>query len=119
MESGISKFELPEDIVTYCRADISFLDYFEKILKSGGIVFDAGFTTTTMLKIGSTEKKLEIYIIVPKGVGHGAYIAPKSVAPEECEFVLNRGSFFKVRKVDRENFQVVAEVIGRSPKELD
>lgn len=119
MESDISKFELPKDIVTYCRADISLLDYFEKILKSGGIVFDAGFTTTTMLKIGSTESELEIYIIVPKGVGHGAYIAPMSVAPEECEFVLNRGTFFKVRKVDRENSQVVIEVMGRSPKELD
>ena len=118
MESGIGKFELPDNIVTYCRADISLLDYFEKNLKSDGIIYDSGFTTTTMLKIGSTENELEISIMVPKGIGHGAYTAMISAFPDECEFVLNRGSFFKVRKVDRENFQVVVEVIGRSPKEL-
>ncbi len=118
MESGIGKFELPDNIVTYCRADISLLDYFEKILKSDGIIYDSGFTTTTMLKIGSTESELEISIMVPKGIGHGAYIALISAFPDECEFVLNRGTFFKVRKVDRENSKVILEVIGRSPEEL-
>lgn len=119
MENGISKFDLPDNIVAYRRADIALLDYFEKVLQSDGIVLDDGFITTTLLKIGLTENKLEIYILVPKGVGHGAYIVPMSVALEECEFVLNRGTFFKVRKVDRENFQVVIEILGRSPKELD
>ena len=119
LESGISKFNLPDNITIYRRADISLLDYFEKIFESGGIVQDDGFITATTLRIGSTENELEIYIIVPKGIGHGAYIAPMSITPEECEFVLNRGTFFKVCKVDRENFQVVVEVLGRSPKELD
>lgn len=119
LENSINKFELNDNITVYRRANISLLDYFEKILQSDGIFQDDGFISTTALKIDSNENEFEICIIVPKGAGHGAYIAPMSEFPDECEFLLNCGTLFKVRKVDRKNFQIIIEVVGRSPKELD
>lgn len=121
MESVINKFELKDNIQIYRRADISLLKDFEKILQVGRIFQDDGFTSCTTLEIGSTEDEIEIVVIVPKGKGHGAYIAPLSDFPEECEFVLNRGTIFKVRGIEEyepKNFRVVIEVIGRSPEEL-
>ena len=121
MESAINKFDLPDNIQIYRRAEISLLKDFEKILQAGGIFQDDGFTSCTTLKIGSTENEIEIVVLVPKGKGYGAYIAPMSAFPEECEFVLNRGTIFKVRSIDEvapKNFRVVIELIGRSPKEL-
>ena len=121
IESAISKFDLKDNIVVYRRADISFLNYFEKILQSGGIFKDDGFISTTTLKIGSSEEEIEIVIKVPKGKGYGAYIAPMSACPEECEFLLNRGTLFKVRDINKNdfgNFQVFIEVVGRGFKEL-
>ena len=119
LESAINKFELDDNIVVYRRADISLLDYFEKILQSGGIFQDDGFITTTALEIGSNEREIEISVIVPKGKGYGAYIAPVSQFPDECEFLLSRGTLFKVREVDRKNFKVVIEAVGRGLKELE
>ena len=121
LESAINKFDLQDNIKIYRRAEISLLKYFEKILQSGGIFQDDGFTSCTALKIGSTDNEIEIVVLVPKGKGYGAYIAPLSAFPEECEFVLNHGTIFKVRSIDEvtpKNFRVVIEVVGRSPKEL-
>ena len=121
LESAINKFDLPDNIQIYRRADISLLKDFEKILQAGGIFQDDGFTSCTTLKIGSTENDIEVVVLVPKGKGYGAYLAPISAFPEECEFVLNHGTIFKVRSIDKNelgNFKVVVEVVGRSPKEL-
>ena len=122
MESAINKFDLDENIFVYRRADISLQSYFEEILRWDGFFQDNGFTSTTMLKIGATENKIELVIKVPKGKGRGAYFAPMSDFPEEHEFILNRGTIFKVRSIDKdenENFTVNVEVIGRAIKALD
>ena len=121
IESAISKFDLRGNIIVYRRADISLLKYFEKILKSDGIFQDDGFISTTTLKIGSSDEEIEMIITVPKGLGYGAYIAPMSDFPEECEFLLNRGTLFKVREINKNesgNFQIFIEVVGRGFKEL-
>ena len=121
IESAINKFDLKDNIIVYRRADISLLNYFEKILQSGGIFQDDGFTSCTTLKIGSTDTDIEIVITVPKGKGYGAYIAPMSDFPEECEFLLNRGTLFKVRDINKNNFgnfEIDVEVVGRSFREL-
>lgn len=121
LESAINKFDLEDNIIIYRRAEIALLNYFEKIFQAGGIFQDDGFTSCTALKIGSTENEIEIVVLVPKGKGYGAYIAPLSAFPEECEFVLNHGTIFKIRSIEEyepKNFRVVVEVIGRSPKEL-
>ena len=121
IESAINKFDLKDNIIVYCRADISLLNYFEKILQTGGIFQDDGFTSCTTLKIGSSDEEIEMVITVPKGKGYGAYIAPMSDFPEECEFLLNRGTFFKVHDINKNNFgnfEIYVEVVGRSFKEL-
>lgn len=122
MESAINKFNLDEDILLYCRADISLLSHFTKMLVCGGVFHDASFTSTTVLEIGATKNEIEVIIKVPKGIGYCAYIAPLSEFPDEHEFVLNRGSFFKVcgiYKDESENFHVKLKVIGRAMEELD
>ena len=75
-----------------------------------------------MLPIGSTENEIEICFLIPKAIGIGAYIAMMSEFPDECEFVLNCGTFFKVHKIVKDEFehvQVIVKVLGRSPKELN
>ena len=122
MDSAISKFDLEYNIKIYRRAEISLLKYFETILKVGGIFQDDGFISCTTLEIGSTETEIEVVVLLPKGKGHGAYIAPMSAFPYENEFILSRGTIFKVVSINKnefENFTVVVEVLGRSQKELE
>ena len=122
MESAINKFELDENIMAFGRADISLLPELEKIWKSDGVFINEAFTSTTVLPIGSTENEIEICFLIPKAIGIGAYIAMMSEFPDECEFVLNCGTFFKVHKIVKDEFehvQVIVKVLGRSPKELN
>lgn len=122
MESAIDKFELPQNMMAFCRADISLLPEFERMFECDGIFINEAFTSTTALQIGSTENEIEICFLIPKAIGIGAYIAPMSEVPDECEFVLNCGTFFKVIEIKKDesgHVQVVLAVIGRSPKELN
>lgn len=118
MESAINKFELKDNIIVYRRADISLLSCFEKIALFGGIFQDDGFVSATTLRIGSTANEIEISIMIPKGKGRGAYIAPMSLFPDECEFVINCGTIFKIIHIEYSEEKVIIDIdaIGRNKR---
>ena len=123
MDSAISRFDLPDNVIFGRLADISLIGFFQKVLADDGFFQDAGFTDTSALHINAPDKNfIELKIFIPKGTGRGAWFAPMSPFPEECQFTLNRGTIYKVLEISRndsEIWQVSVAAIGRCPKELD
>ena len=123
METAINKFELKDNIAVFRWADISMLDFFIQVNKRDVFFQDDGFISTTAVVPKITyDKLIEVKILVPAGMGRGAYIAPMSDFPEEAEFVLQRGIIFKVLEIklkEDESFQVVVEIVGCKPKDLN
>ena len=122
MESAINKFELRDNIAVFRWADISMLNFFEKVRDSGGFFQDDGFVSTTaVVPKTKYDNLIEVKIIVPAGMGRGAYIAPLSDFPEEAEFVLQRGTIFKVVDIvenESSGWKVTIKIVGCSPKKL-
>ena len=123
LESAINEFELSRSVIFHRLADISLLNFFQIVHANGGYFQDDGFTDTSALQIDApNENFLEVKILVPHGKGRGAYLAPMSAFPEECQFTLNRGTIYKVLEIKQTEagiWQVIAEAVGRKPKELD
>ena len=122
MESAINKFELRENIAVFRWANPSMLNFFEKLKDSGEYFQDDGFVSTTAVVPKPVDNLIEVKIIVPAGMGKGAYIAPLSDFPKEAEFVLQRGTIFKVLEIiqkENANWQVTVGVVGCKPKVLD
>ena len=122
LESAISEFELSKSVMFHRLADVSLLNFFRIVHTNVGYFQDEGFTDTSALHIDAPENFIEVKILVPLGKGRGAYLAPMSQFPEECQFTLNRGTIYKVLEIKQtENgiWQVIIEAVGRKPKELD
>lgn len=122
MESAINKFELRDNIAVFRWAESSMLTFFEKLKDSGEYFQDDGFVSTTAVVPKPINDLIEIKILVPAGMGRGAYVAPMSAFPKECEFVLQRGTIFKVLEIvqkENANWQVTVGVVGCKPKVLD
>jgi uncharacterized protein (TIGR02452 family) len=123
LESAISEFDLSRSAIFHRLADISLLNFFQIVHANDGYFQDEGFTDTSALHIDApNENFIELEIIVPMGKGRGAYLAPMSAFPEECQFTLNRGTIYKVSEIKQTEagiWQVIVEVVGRNPKELD
>ena len=123
LESAISKFELKDNIAVFRWADISMLDFFRQVKERDGFFQDDGFVSTTAVVPKSNyDNLIEMKIVVPAGIGRGAYIAPMSAFPKECEFVLQRGTIFKIAEImKKENkyWQVTIFVVDCVPKDLD
>ena len=122
MDSAISRFELNGGIVVHRLATGSLAGLFQAALATDGYFQDEGFTDTSALHIDAPgEDFIELKILVPAGTGRGAYLAPMSQFPEECQFTLNRGTIYKVSAIERNESgicQVTVMAIGRKPKEL-
>lgn len=122
LESAISEFELSKSVMFHRLADVSLLNFFRIVHANGGYFQDEGFTDTSALHIDAPENFIEVKILVPLGKGRGAYLAPMSQFPEECQFTLNRGTIYKVLEIKQTKagiWQVIIEAVGRKPKELD
>ena len=122
MESAISKFELRENIAVFRWANPSMLNFFETVRDSGGFFQDDGFVSTTAVVPKPIDNLVEVQIFVPAGMGRGAYIAPMSDFPDECEFVLQRGTIFKVLDIvknENSRCQVTVEIVSCKPKILE
>ena len=116
IQAGIDKFELKEPITVYrtCEEDV-----FASLSRQVGSTFrDDGFTSTTVLneKVASGNVKMEIN--VPAGKGVGAYIGSTLGQPEEHEFLLQRGTEFKVTGVSKstEGYLIRLDVVGNDPQ---
>ena len=122
LDATISEFELNESVVVHRLADVSLLNFFQIVHANGGYFQDDGFTDTSALHIDAPSKDfIELKIIVPVGKGRGAYLAPISQFPEECQFTLNCGTIYKILEIKQTEggiWQITVEAIGRNPKEL-
>ena len=122
-ESALNKSVLPYNILVHRQVDSLMLDVYQKALdEAEGIFIDHGFTSTTLIKnsFKLIEDNINIEIVVPAGEGVGMWLKPISLNPRENEFLLNRGTKFKILEIDRSGNKplIKLEVIGREPIEL-
>jgi len=116
-ETALEKSVLPDDILVHRQAGDAMLQLYKKA--PNGVFFDEGFTSTTPVK-GSFEGEIDIEINVPAGRGAGMWVDPISDNKGENEFLINRGTKFKVIEIDESGDRplVKLEVIGREPREV-
>lgn len=116
-EEALAKSELPDDILVHRQAGYGMLDLYKKA--PNGIFLDEGFTSSTPIK-GSFSGSIDIEIQIPAGKGAGMWVDPISEFPGENEFLINRGTKFKVLEIDESGRRplVKLEVIGREPREV-
>jgi hypothetical protein len=100
IDSALERFELKDPIRVYrtCEKDV-----LEALKAQPGAVFrDNGYVSTSALSKKVASGNIVMEIDVPPGIGHGAWINPLSGAEnEEYEFLLPRGSEFKVLGVSQ------------------
>lgn len=119
LEQALDRFELKDDIVVHRKASSSLLADFTK--SPDGVWMDDGFTSTSTVK-GSFSGHIDggtidIVIKVPKGKGRGAWVSPVSHFPHENEFLLNRGSMFKVTAIRGSTVEMTW--VGRDARPLE
>ena len=130
LDKAISQYVLDSDLVVHrsiLRQDI------EQFLEApDGIWQDHGFGSTTLVKgsyntnhdsntvPGKKDKKypkIETKILIPKGKGRGVWLAPVSEFPNENEFLLARGTQFRIHNIKQtgpHSYYIEMEAIGRS-----
>lgn len=126
LEKAIDRFELKDDIIVHRKMSANVINMF----KVGDIWQDDAFVSTTPIKgsfipLGDDDtqslKVIDMVIHVKAGKGVGAWVAPISEFRDENEFLLNRGTRFRVKRIGS-NFEgghvVELEVIDRKPEDL-
>lgn len=113
LDSAIAKSELKEAIAVrrFSGPELFGKSYDEDISFSeleslvGATITDKGYTSTTVLpKEDSSFGDIAMHITVPPGKGRGAYVAPISKYKDEQEFLLARGSNFKVTGIKEDEY---------------
>ena len=113
---AISQFELSDNIQVYRTCE---MDVFRNLQKNVGSIFiDDGFTSTSVFKTPVASGNVRMVIDVPSGKGIGAWISPLSGTEEEYEFLLQRGTKFRVDAINEssDEIQIHLTVIGNEPK---
>lgn len=91
LSNAINKYKLNNDITVYrTQQDLSGFEN----LKEGDVITANGFTSTSLKNVSKFGTN-QIIIHVPKGA-NGAYVANLSEFKDEEEFLLNKGTKFKV-----------------------
>lgn len=109
IDTALESFELTEPIRVYrtCESDV-----LEALTPEVGAAFrDDAFVSTSALSRKVASGNIVMQIDVPAGTGHGAWINPLSGAEdEEYEFLLPRGSEFRVKGVRKEGDDTIVEM---------
>lgn len=120
LDSAIERFELKDPIRVYrtCEKDV-----LESLKAQPGATFrDNGYVSTSALSKKVASGNVVMEIDVPSGVGHGAWINPLSGAEdEEYEFLMPRGSEFKIKGVSERDGDTVIrmEFIGSQKQPIE
>ena len=120
LDSAIGRFELKDPIRVYrtCEKDV-----LESLKTQPGAIFrDNGYVSTSALSKKVASGNVVMEIDVPPGTGHGAWINPLSGAEdEEYEFLMPRGSEFKVLGVSERDGDTVVhlEFIGSQKQPIE
>lgn len=122
IEKALDRFELRDGLVVHRLMNPKSISLF----KEGEIWQDEGFTSTTPIQgsYGSMEydpeEGVNIVIRVPPGKGHGAWVSPISPLPHENEFLLNRGTRFKINKITKvgSGYRIEMDVVDHIHKDI-
>ena len=109
IDDAISEFDLKEPIRVFRTCDADVLESLK--LNVGGTFRDDGYGSTSVLSKKVASGNIVMQIDVPAGKGNGAWINPLSGAEdEEYEFLLPRGSEFKITGVRQSGEDTVVEM---------
>lgn len=109
IDSAISQFDLKSPIKVYRTCEKDVLRNLK--LEPGSTFHDDGFVSTSVISEKVASGNIVMEINVPAGKGHGAWINPLSGAQdEEWEFLLQRGSDFRVQSVDSRDDDTVVRL---------
>lgn len=97
LDSAIDKFDLQDNILVYRQCDYRFM----KILKNAekGIYTEKSYLSTSIIEDAVAKRDITLEIKVPKGKGRGAFIEPLSANKGEHEFLIRRGSKFRILNI--------------------
>jgi len=118
IDDALDEFELDAPIKVFRTCENDVLRNLN--LEVGSIFRDDGFVSTSVLNEKVASGNIVMEINVPKGKGHGAWINPLSGAEdEEWEYLLPRGSEFKVKSITKRGEDTVVEMdwIGHEKQE--
>lgn len=104
MTRALSNFNLKKSITVFRGAGGAIfggnktVEEINAMAKAGVRLRDNGFMSTSASQGANFSGKYQFIITVPAGVGRGAYVAPLSHYRSENEFLLQRGTTFKITK---------------------
>lgn len=119
MDKGLSSYENTKAFIGYRGAGYSLLGgvktYTELKAMVGKTVHDTGHMSISTVSGHEFDGKVLYEVKVPKGKGIGAYVGQLSKHKSEAEFLLNRGTIFKITRVRKKEGRpvVTLEVYGR------
>ena len=100
IDSAVKKFNLKDDIIVYRGGSAKLIGgaiTVDQIKAKVGKVFrDDGITSTSVTKDKAYNKGVIYEIKVPKGRGRGIYVEPITDFHGEYEFMMGRGTNFKI-----------------------
>ena len=120
IDSALEKFELKDPIRVFRTCERDVLDALRP--EVGAIFRDNGYVSTSALSKKVASGNVVMQIDVPPGRNHGAWINPLSgAADEEYEYLLPRGSEFRITGVEQKGGDTVIkmEFIGSKRQPID
>lgn len=109
IDDALDEFELDAPIKVFRTCENDVLRNLN--LDIGAKFRDDGFVSTSVLNKKVASGNIVMEINIPKGKGHGAWINPLSGAEdEEWEYLLPRGSEFKVKSITQRGGDTVVEM---------
>lgn len=119
MDAGLSSYNNNIAFIGYRGAGYSLLGgskTFDQLKAMvGKTVHDTGHMSISTVSGHEFDGSVLYEVRVPKGKGIGAYVGQLSQHKSEAEFLINRGTIFKIVKVRRENGQpvVTLDIYGK------
>lgn len=115
IDNAISAFTLTENLRVFRGAGTKLINGYSTVAEinanlKGATVQDNGYMSTSAVKGSNFSGQIVYEINVPKGKGRGAFIAPVSKFHHENEFLLARGTKFKVEGARMDGTQVVVSL---------
>ena len=134
MDDAISRFEVPQPITVHRHIPCT-PELLQKIINSpNGEFSDDSYMSTSCLstmepklakKFQDTlkwnETAVHLEVDVPQGKGWGMYVAHESAYPEQCEFLLARGSRLKIESITKQpdgSYYVKCKLVGNTQKDV-
>ena len=118
IDSALAKAELSDDIVVYRGIDESFFGekYTAQEINefiAGHTLTDKGYWSTSANKESlprfADQKPYVMEVKVPKGTGRGQYVSQISAHKKEDEYLISRGSSYKIVSARQERGKIVIE----------